>query len=217
MTSALYFDGRSARLHPASLRVDGGLLHIAAAGIERSVPLDRRAPGRTLRARRRWCCAWTRDGASCEVPAGPERQALLDALGYRTSRGRALAGALAGGPGCAGAADRPAGPGLLQGHPGRHRTRGRRAAAGGRGQARPCRAGRPRGARPAGALAPVGPAHRRGASAAARGAAGASAHADPADRARFAATGRQRPGPARRHHRRHRRAGAPAVDVATTT
>jgi Zn-dependent protease with chaperone function len=83
MTTASYFDGRSAHLHPARLSVDAGLLRIAAPGIERSVPLSSvrlaepfdRAP---LMLR-------LEGGASCEVPAGPERRALLAALGYRKS------------------------------------------------------------------------------------------------------------------------------------
>lgn len=87
MTTAHYFDGRSARLHPASLSVDAGLLHIAAPGtpgIERSVPLA----GLRLAEPFEHAPLVLRlpDGASCEVPAGPDRQPLLDALGYRKSR-----------------------------------------------------------------------------------------------------------------------------------
>jgi Zn-dependent protease with chaperone function len=87
MVNAHYFDGRRACLHPAELSVDGGLLRIAVheeAGIERSVALSElrlaepfdRAP-LVLRLP---------DGASCEVPAGPGRQPLLDLLGYRKSQ-----------------------------------------------------------------------------------------------------------------------------------
>jgi Zn-dependent protease with chaperone function len=83
ISGAFYFDGRSARQHPASLLVDAGLLHIAAPGIERSLPLDTVKLGEpfdhaplVLRLPA---------GASCEVPAGPGRQLLLDAIGYRKS------------------------------------------------------------------------------------------------------------------------------------
>jgi predicted Zn-dependent protease len=84
MTNAHYFDGRSARLHPATLSVHDGLLRIATSALERQVPLG------TLRLSEPFVHAplvlRLQDGASCEVPAGAERQALLDAIGYRKSR-----------------------------------------------------------------------------------------------------------------------------------
>jgi Zn-dependent protease with chaperone function len=82
--SAHYFDGRSARLHPASLDVRAGALHIATPTLEREVPLaDVRLaePFATAPAVLR-----LPDGACCEIPSGPARQALLAALGYRKSR-----------------------------------------------------------------------------------------------------------------------------------
>lgn len=83
ITIAQYFDGRSARLHPASLSVDAGLLRIAAPGIERSVPL---AGVRLAEPFDRAPLVLRLDGgASCEVPRGPGRRMLLDALGYRKS------------------------------------------------------------------------------------------------------------------------------------
>ena len=82
-TSAFYFDGRSARLHPASLSVHAGLLHIAAPGIERSVPLDTVKLGEPFEQAP--LVLRLPAGASCEVPNGPERQLLLDAIGYRKS------------------------------------------------------------------------------------------------------------------------------------
>ncbi|WP_036169166.1 M48 family metallopeptidase [Massilia sp. 9096] len=82
--TAHYFDGHSARLHPASLSVHGALLRIATAGAERSVALE------TVRLGEPFANAplvlRLQDGASCEVAPGPQRQALLDALGYRKSR-----------------------------------------------------------------------------------------------------------------------------------
>jgi len=82
--SAHYFDGHSARLHPASLSVHGALLRIATAGAERSVAFD------ALRLGEPFANAplvlRLQDGAHCEVAAGPQRQALLDAIGYRESR-----------------------------------------------------------------------------------------------------------------------------------
>jgi Zn-dependent protease with chaperone function len=84
MTTAYYFDGRSARLHAASLSVDGGMLRIAAPGIERSVPLGGVTLGEPFEHAP--LVLRLKDGASCEVPDGPDRQPLLDALGYRKSR-----------------------------------------------------------------------------------------------------------------------------------
>lgn len=84
MTNASYFDGRSATMHAASLSVGDGLLRIVAPGVERCVPLD------SVRLAEPFADAplvlRLLDGASCEVAPGPERQPLLDAIGYRKSR-----------------------------------------------------------------------------------------------------------------------------------
>jgi Zn-dependent protease with chaperone function len=82
--SACYFDGHSARLHPASLSVHGALLRISMAGFERSVPLEAVRLGEPFASAP--LVLRLQDGASCEVPPGLERQALLDAIGYRKSR-----------------------------------------------------------------------------------------------------------------------------------
>jgi Zn-dependent protease with chaperone function len=82
MTTALYFDGRSARLHPVRLDVDAGVLQLSAPGFERSYPLAAitlSEPFAAAPAVLRFA-----DGASCEV-AGEGRGQLLDALGYRKS------------------------------------------------------------------------------------------------------------------------------------
>jgi Zn-dependent protease with chaperone function len=82
MTTAFYFDGRSARLHPVRLDVDAGVLRLSASAFERSYPLGAvrlSEPFAAAPAVLRFA-----DGASCEV-AGDGRQQLLDALGYRKS------------------------------------------------------------------------------------------------------------------------------------
>jgi Zn-dependent protease with chaperone function len=82
MTTALYFDGRSARLHPVRLNVDAGMLQLSSPAFERSYPLGAitlSEPFAAAPAVLRFA-----DGASCEV-AGDGRQQLLDALGYRKS------------------------------------------------------------------------------------------------------------------------------------
>jgi Zn-dependent protease with chaperone function len=83
MIAAQFFDGHSARLQPVGLDVRAGHLHVDATGFERSYPLSDvvlaepfdQAP-LVLRL----------GDATCEVPCGPERQALLAALGYSKSR-----------------------------------------------------------------------------------------------------------------------------------
>lgn len=80
MIAAHFFDGHSARLQPVGLDVRAGHLHVDAPGFERSYPLAAvvlaepfdNAPLMLRLA-----------DATCEVPCGPERQALLAALGYR--------------------------------------------------------------------------------------------------------------------------------------
>ncbi|QJE01071.1 M48 family metallopeptidase [Massilia forsythiae] len=80
---ASYFDGRSARLQPARLRVRGDALAVATADGERSYPLAQLKLAEPFAA----AAAVLRfgDGAGCEVPAGAGRERLLAALGYRKS------------------------------------------------------------------------------------------------------------------------------------
>ena len=83
MIAAHFFDGHSARLQPVGLDVRAGHLHVDAPDFSRSYPLSavvmtepfERAP-LVLRL----------GDASCEVPYGPERTAMLAALGYSKSR-----------------------------------------------------------------------------------------------------------------------------------
>jgi Zn-dependent protease with chaperone function len=83
MIAAHFFDGHSARLQPVGLDVRAGHLHVDGLDFSRSYPLSavvmtepfERAP-LVLRL----------GDACCEVPYGPERQAMLAALGYRKSR-----------------------------------------------------------------------------------------------------------------------------------
>ena len=82
MVAAIFFDGHDARLQPVGLDVRAGHLHVAAPGVERSWPLAAVALAEPFDA----APLMLRMGdATCEVPAGPGRQALLDALGYRRS------------------------------------------------------------------------------------------------------------------------------------
>jgi len=82
--AAHYFDGRGARSHPARLDVRPGTLRIATATFERDVALD------TVRLAEPFAAAPAMlrlaDGACCEIPPCPGRQALLAAIGYRKSR-----------------------------------------------------------------------------------------------------------------------------------
>jgi Zn-dependent protease with chaperone function len=81
MTNARYFDGHDARMHPVSLTVAGGRLHIAAPGLARSVALDAVKP--TEPFARAPLMLRLDGGGRCELPPGPASAALLDALGYR--------------------------------------------------------------------------------------------------------------------------------------
>ena len=82
MIAAHFFDGHDARLQPVDLDVRNDHLHVDAPGFGRSYPLAdvvlaepfEQAP-LVLRL----------GDATCEVPYGPGRQALLAALGYRRS------------------------------------------------------------------------------------------------------------------------------------
>jgi Zn-dependent protease with chaperone function len=82
MIAAHFFDGHDARLQPVGIDVRNDHLHVDAPGFERSYPLADvlltepfdQAP-LILRL----------GDATCEVPYGPGRQALLAALGYRKS------------------------------------------------------------------------------------------------------------------------------------
>lgn len=83
MIDAYFFDGRSAHRHAAMLDSDGAHLRVTAPGVERSYPLTAVAlaePFADAPAVLRF-----HDGASCEVPAGAVRDAVLAALGYRKS------------------------------------------------------------------------------------------------------------------------------------
>lgn len=83
MIDANFFDGRSARLHPARLLPSSTGLVVSAPSFERSYPRDAIAlsePFAAAPAMLRFA-----DGASCEVPAGEGREQLLAALGYRKS------------------------------------------------------------------------------------------------------------------------------------
>jgi Zn-dependent protease with chaperone function len=82
MIVARFFDGHSARLQPVGLDVRAGHLHIDAPGFERSYPLSAVVLAEPFDA----APLMLRLGdASCEVPYGPGREALLAALGYRKS------------------------------------------------------------------------------------------------------------------------------------
>ena len=83
MTDASFFDGRSANLHPAQLSVGAGTLTVTAATFQRSYPLADVALSEPFAAAP--AVLRLQDGASCEVPAGAARDALLAALGYRQS------------------------------------------------------------------------------------------------------------------------------------
>jgi len=83
MIDALFFDGRSARLHPARLLPSSTGLVVSAPSFERSYARDAIAlsePFAAAPAMLRFA-----DGASCEIPAGEGREQLLAALGYRKS------------------------------------------------------------------------------------------------------------------------------------
>lgn len=82
MIPAHFFDGHDARLQPVGLDVRAGHLHVDAPGFERSYPLADVALAEPFGQ----APLMLRLGdATCEVPFGPERQALLAALGYRRS------------------------------------------------------------------------------------------------------------------------------------
>lgn len=81
MTTTYFFDGRNARLHPAHLEVQSGQLRVATAAFERRYPLaavQLAEPFAAAPAMLRFP-----DGAGCEVPAGPARLQLLQAMAYR--------------------------------------------------------------------------------------------------------------------------------------
>jgi len=83
MIDAFFFDGRSARLHPARLLPSSTGLVVSASSFERSYARDAIAlsePFAAAPAMLRFA-----DGASCEIPAGEGREQLLAALGYRQS------------------------------------------------------------------------------------------------------------------------------------
>ena len=82
MIAAHYFDGHSARLQAVRLDVRANHLHVQAPGFERSYPLAAVVLAEPFEQ----APLMLRLGdATCEVAPGPERQALLAALGYRES------------------------------------------------------------------------------------------------------------------------------------
>jgi Zn-dependent protease with chaperone function len=82
MIAAHFFDGHDARLQPVGLDVRNDHLHVDAPGFERSYPLADVVLAEPFGQ----APLMLRLGhATCEVPFGPERQALLAALGYRKS------------------------------------------------------------------------------------------------------------------------------------
>ena len=88
MIAARYFDGHSARLQPARIAVRAGEILIGGPGLARIYPLGGGPAGTVVAepfARAPLMLRFA-DGASCEVPYGPGRPALLAALGYRASR-----------------------------------------------------------------------------------------------------------------------------------
>lgn len=88
MFNASYFDGRSARLHPARIAVRDGEILVSAPDLARIYALAGGPAGTTIAEPFAQAPLTLRfaDGATCEVPYGPGRAALLDALGYRSSR-----------------------------------------------------------------------------------------------------------------------------------
>ena len=88
--AALFFDGRTARAHAATLQFDpDGRVRVIAAGIERSYPIA------SLEVRDRVGAQAPRevlfpDGASARVPPAPGVDALLDGVGRRPGRGLLL-------------------------------------------------------------------------------------------------------------------------------
>ena len=83
ITNASFFDGRSAHLHPAQLNVGADTLTVTASTFQRSYPLAGVALSEPFAAAP--AVLRLQDGASCEIPAGSTRDALLAALGYRQS------------------------------------------------------------------------------------------------------------------------------------
>lgn len=84
MIAAHFFDGCSARLHPARLEVRGGILAVVTPAFERSYALAEVAlsePFAAAPAMLRFA-----DGACCEVADAAAREWLLVAIGYRKSR-----------------------------------------------------------------------------------------------------------------------------------
>ncbi|WP_413674026.1 M48 family metallopeptidase [Massilia cellulosiltytica] len=82
MIAAHFFDGHDARLQPVGLDVRDGHLHVDASGFERSFPLADVALAEPFEQAP---LVLRLGDATCEVPYGPGRQALLAALGYRKS------------------------------------------------------------------------------------------------------------------------------------
>jgi Zn-dependent protease with chaperone function len=82
MIAAHFFDGHDARLQPVGLDVRNDHLHVDAPGFARSYPLADVALAEPFEQAP---LVLRLGDATCEVPYGPGRQALLAALGYRKS------------------------------------------------------------------------------------------------------------------------------------
>ncbi|MCS0632536.1 M48 family metallopeptidase [Telluria mixta] len=82
MITAHFFDGHDARLQPVGLDVRNDHLHVDAPGFARSYPLTDVALAEPFEQAP---LVLRLGDATCEVPYGPGRQALLAALGYRKS------------------------------------------------------------------------------------------------------------------------------------
>jgi Zn-dependent protease with chaperone function len=82
MIAAHFFDGHDARLQPVGLDVRNDHLHVDAPGFARSYPLAEVALAEPFDQAP---LVLRLGDATCEVPYGPGRQALLAALGYRKS------------------------------------------------------------------------------------------------------------------------------------
>jgi Zn-dependent protease with chaperone function len=83
MSSAHYFDGASARLHPVRLALDSGAIMLAGPDIEITYRFAQTRLAEPF-AGAPWVLDFA-DGARCELTDGAGKAALADALGYRPS------------------------------------------------------------------------------------------------------------------------------------
>lgn len=83
MSNAHYFDGRSARLHPVQLHVEGGMLHLAGAAVTQAWELGKlRLAEPFLNAP---AVLYLPDGGRCEVAEPQAREDLAAALHFKPS------------------------------------------------------------------------------------------------------------------------------------